>query len=267
MVSVLTQMIWRRRLTLMWWCLALIAVDVLFVIAFPPIRNNESLNKTFADLSPSVQSLLGLGGGTPITSPVGYLNSQFYANTLPIVYLVFAIGLAAWTVAGDEAGGRLELLLANPVSRVRVAAERALALVLMLLGIALVCGGALAAMAPIVALDRGLPLYRIVLASVASALLALAFAAVAFAVGAGTGRRNSAISTAAVAAVFGYVLEGVAGQVSALHPLRLFNPWHWMLSTDPLGHGVSWQAFLLPLGVTVALFSLGAIGLARRDLR
>jgi ABC-2 type transport system permease protein len=260
-------MIWRRRLSLLWWSVALIGVDILFVLAFPPIRNNSDLNKTFSDLSPGVQALLGLSKDTLITSPVGYLNSQFYANTLPIVLLVFAIGLAAWAIAGDEAAGTLELLLANPVSRTRVAVARALALVLMLLGVAVVCGGALASMAPLVRLDEGLPLHRIVLAAIASGLLALVFAAVTFAVGAASGRRTTAIGSAAAIVVFGYVLEGVAQQVGFLHPVRLINPWHWMLSTDPLGRGASWEAFLLPLAVSAALFALGVLAFAHRDLR
>ncbi len=267
MLSILGQMVFRRRFSLMWWSLSLIAVDALYVLAYPPLRNNASLDKTFSNLSPSTQTLLGLSDGTLITSPVGYLNSQFYANVLPIVLLIFAVGLATWAVAGDEAAGTLELLLANPVSRVRVAAGRIAAMLAMLLALTLVCGGALAAMAPLVALNEGLPLYRIITATVASALLALVFAALAFTIGAATGRRGTAIAVSVTVAVFGYILEGVAQQVGFLHPVRLLNPWHWMLSSDPLGHGGSWQAFVLPLVVSAVLFALGAIRFASRDLR
>jgi ABC-2 type transport system permease protein len=267
MLSTLAQMIRRRRFSLFWWSAGLIGLDVLYVIAFPPLRDNAALDKTFSNLSPGVKTLLGLAGGSPITSPIGYLNSQLYANVLPVVLLVFATGLAAWSVAGDEAAGMLELLLANPVSRARVAAGRAVALVLMLLGLTLVCGGALAAMAPLVALDRGLPLDRIVAAAVASSLLSLVFAAVTFAVGAATGRRAIAIGVAAALTVLGYVLEGIAHQVAFLRPARLVNPWHWMLSTDPLSRGFSWQAFLLPAAVSLALFAAGTVRFVARDLR
>jgi ABC-2 type transport system permease protein len=144
MLSVLGQTIRRRRYSLLWWCAGLIALDALYAIAFPPLRDNAALNKTFSNPSPGVKTLLGLAGGSPITSPIGYLNSQLCANVLPIVLLVFATGLAAWSVAGDEASGMLELLLANPVGRARVAGGRAVGIVVMLLGLTLVCGGALA---------------------------------------------------------------------------------------------------------------------------
>jgi hypothetical protein len=143
-----------------------------------------------AGLPPGVQRLLGLGGQTTLTSPVGYLNSQFFANLLPVMLLVFAVGMAAWAISGDEAAGTLELLLANPVSRARVAAERAGAL-LLLATLTAVCAAALLATAPAVGLDKGLPAGRLLAASVACALLALVYAAVAFAVGAATGSRRS----------------------------------------------------------------------------
>ncbi len=54
----------------------------------------------------------------PLTSPAAEPIRMWHV--LPIVLLVFAIGLAAWSISGDETSGSLELLLANPLSRVRV---------------------------------------------------------------------------------------------------------------------------------------------------
>jgi ABC-2 type transport system permease protein len=262
-LSVLGQTFKGRRLALLWWSIGLVG---LYVLAFPTLRHNEALDKTFAHLSPSVKTLLGLGDGNSITSPVGYLNSQLYANVLPMILLVFSVALAAWSIAGDESSGTLELLLANPISRTRVAAARALAIVAMPLALSLVCGVALEAMAPLVALDHGVPLGRIALAAVANALLALVFAAVAFAIGAATGRRTIAICASAGLTVLGYVLVGIAQQVSVLRPLKAVNPWHWMLTTDPLAQGFGWEAFLLPITVSAVLFAIGTMRFASRDL-
>jgi ABC-2 type transport system permease protein len=266
MLSVLGQTFRGRRLALLWWSIGLVGLDVLYVVAFPTLRHNAALDKTFADLSPRVKTLLGLGDGNSITSPVGYLNSQLYANVLPMILLVFSVALAAWSIAGDEASGTLELLLANPISRTRVALARTLAVVAMQLGLSLVCGVALEAMAPLVALDHGVPAGRIALAAIASALLALVFAAVAFAIGAATGRKTIAIGAGAGAAVLGYALVGVAQQVSVLRPLRAVNPWHWMLAADPLGQGFGWEAFLLPIMVSAGFFAIGTIRFVSRDL-
>ena len=226
MLPVLTHALWRRRVSLAWWALAVAGTCVLLAVAYPTVRDNNELDKTFAHLPPGVEALLGLSGGNRLSSPAGYLDSQFFANILPVMLLVFAIGLAAWTVAGDESAGSLELLLANPVSRVRVAVARLAAVVLLLAGLAAVCVGALVALAPATGMTKGLPVTRVAAATIAAGLFALTFATVAFAVGAATGSRPAALGAAAALAVAGYVLEGLSQQIHALHPVGAVNPWH-----------------------------------------
>ncbi len=267
MLAVLRQVIRRRRLGTLWWSLGLIGFAALLAVAYPTVRGNRALDQTFAGLPPGVQAALGLDPGSGLTSPVGYLNSQYFANILPALFLVFAIGLAAWSIAGDEAGGTLELLLANPVSRGRVAAERAGALVALLAVLTAVSAATLVLLDPVVGLDKGLAGDRVVAATVASALLALTFAAVAFCVGASTGRRSLALAVSATLAVAGYVIEGLAAQAPGLRPIRAASPWHWALGSAPLRHGLTWESWLLPLAVSLALFVLGAAVFARRDLR
>jgi ABC-2 type transport system permease protein len=210
--------------------------------------------------------LTGLDPGTVLTARSGYLNSQYFATVLPAVYLIFGIGIAAWTVAGDEESGTLELLLVNPVSRVRVALARAAGVVVLLAILALASLAALAVLAPPFLTD-GLGLAQMAAATVATALLALTFASMTFLVGAASGRRSLAISVSAALAVAGFVIEGVAAQVEVLQPIRAISPWHWALGADPLRNGLTWQSGLLPLGVSLLLLLSGAFVLGQRDLR
>jgi ABC-2 type transport system permease protein len=257
----------RRRASLIWWVLGMVGMVGLLAVAYPTVRDNSELDRTFADLPPGVLAILGLGEGDLLTSPVGYLNSQFFANVLPVMLLIFAVGVAAWSVSGDEAAGTLELLLANPVGRVRVALERVVAMVVLLAGLTLVCAATLAVLAPSTGLDDGLPAARMLAATVACALLALAFAAMAFAVGAATGSRPLALGVASAGAAGGYLVEGLSQQVPALRPLRVVNPWHWLLDGDVLNQGLGWDAWGPPVIATVALVAAGTAGFARRDLR
>jgi ABC-2 type transport system permease protein len=266
MLTVLRQVLWRRRISTLWWSLGLAGFAALLALAYPTVRDNSELDKTFAGLPPGVQAALGLDPGSPLTSPVGYLNSQYFANVLPVMLLVFGIGLAAWCISGDEAAGTLELLLSNPVSRIRVAAERAGALVVLLAILTLVSAGTVAVLAPAVGLSKGLGVGQIVAATAATGLLALTFAALAFAVGAASGRRSIAISTASAVALVGFVIEGLAAQVKLLQPLREASPWHWLLGTDPLRNGLTWHAWVFPLTVSLVFFVIGSEVFARRDL-
>ena len=266
MPNVLIQVIWRRRFSLLWWSLGILGADGLLAVAYPTVRDNNELDKTFAGLPSGVQAALGLQAGA-LTSPAGYLNSQYFANVLPILLLVFAIGLGAWAISGDEGGGTLELLLSNPISRTRVSIERAEALVLALGALTAVAALGLVALAPLTGLNRGLGSDRIVEATVATGLLALTFAAVAFATGAATGSRGVAISAASAVTIALFMIEGLAEQVKVLRPIREASPWHWLLGTDPIRSGLLWESWLLPVAVSVAVAIGGTIAFTRRDLR
>jgi ABC-2 type transport system permease protein len=266
MLPVLTHALWRRRISVVWWALGVAGMCALLAVAYPTVRDNTELDKTFANLPAGVQGLLGLSGGNLLSSPTGYLDSQFFANILPVMLLVFAIGVAAWSVAGDETAGSLELLLANPISRVRTALARLGALVLLLGILAVVCVVTLIVLAPATGMNKGLPSGHVAAATVAATLLALTFAAVAFAVGAATGNRPAALAAAAALAVAGYVLEGLSGQIHALHPVAVVNPWHWLLAGDPLRHGLTWHTWLLPVIASMLLAVIGLPRLTRRDL-
>jgi hypothetical protein len=96
--------------------------------------------------------------------------------------------------------------------------------------------------------------------------MGLAYAALAFALGASGAGRPAALAMAGAVAVVGFVLEGLGQVVTALRPVRNAMPWHWLLSADPLAHGATWQAIAWPLALAVVLSSAGTAAFARRDL-
>lgn len=266
MIEVFVNVLWRRRTSLLWWSVGVLAADALLAVAYPTVRDNTELDQTFAGLPPGVQAALGLQAGA-ITSPAGYLNSQYFANLLPILLLVFAIGLAAWSIAGDEAAGTLELLLSNPVTRTGVASGRFAGVATEIAALTAVAALGLVVLAPFTGLTDGLPAVRMLEASLATGLLALTFAAVAYAVGAASGSRGLAISIAAALAVGLFIVEGLAAQVPPLRPLREASPWHWLLGTDPIRRGLLWQSWVLPLATSAVVAVAGTAAFVRRSLR
>ena len=54
MVPVLTQARWRRRISLAWWAVGVAGMCALLAVAYPTVRDNSELDKTFANLSPGV---------------------------------------------------------------------------------------------------------------------------------------------------------------------------------------------------------------------
>ena len=53
-----------------------------------------------------------------------YLNGELFSFMTPLFVMIFAIGLAAAQIAGEEENGTLSLLLAYPVSRDRLLAQK-----------------------------------------------------------------------------------------------------------------------------------------------
>lgn len=264
---VLGQMVAARRRSTLWWSVGVALLVVLVVGAYPSVRDSSQGFDDYLDSLPEgVVDLLGAQTG--LASPAGYLNSQMYANIFPLLLVVLGIGAASWSVAGSEGEGTLEMLLANPVSRVRVALER-LAGVLVLTGVVALVGTVVtAALLPLVDLT-GLPAGAVWAAGLGAWTLALSFAAVSFAVGAATGSKSLALGSGSAAAAGTYVLFGLTAFVSAVEPLRWVCPWFWFLDADPLGgvDGRFWlQAVLLPLAVAAVCAAAGTARLARRDV-
>jgi hypothetical protein len=121
----------RRRSTL-WWIGGLLALVLFTVALYPSTKGQSSFDQVIADLPEGFKALIGYEAGVPLTSPPGYLHARLFAGLAPLVVLVFGIGAGAQAIGGSEDAGTLEPLLANPVTRRRVAAECYLAVVALL---------------------------------------------------------------------------------------------------------------------------------------
>jgi ABC-2 type transport system permease protein len=252
------------RRALVWWSLGLVGLVALTVSVFPSIRDDPSLNRTLRELPESVKNLFSFGGQFDLTSPAGYLGSRLFSFIVPLLLVIAAVGAGARGLAGEEEGGTLDLLLANPVSRGRLTVEKlcALAVELAVLGLVLWLSLLVATSEVDMAISAG----HLAAATAAAVLLALGFGAIALAVGGATGRRATAIGTAAAAAVASYLVNSLAPQVDALTGLQKATPFYYYAAHDPLRHGLdAWHALFL-VAVAVAASVLAPLLFDRRDL-
>ena len=257
-----------RRRSFLWWSLGMLLTVGLTVALWPSVRGQEQFEDLMRDLPPAVQALFGTHEGIPFISPAGYLHSRLFSSLLPLLLLVFGIGLGARAVGGAEEDGTLELVLAHPVSRARVAFERSAAMVVLILGLTTVALAALVAAAPAVGLLDGVDLSRVVGAGAALVALTLLHAALAFTAGCASGRRGIASAVAGAVAVAGYLLVGLtAAAAEAPAALRWLSPWHWYLDRNLLVDAPPATATLVPLALGLALAAAGGWRFVHRDLR
>jgi ABC-2 type transport system permease protein len=259
--NVYAKTLWDARRSLLGWALAISAVAVMYA-AFWPTVNTPQMQQALGNYPEGVLEALNYDD---LTSPAGYLASSVYGLLVPLLVAVFAIAFGTRAVAGDEEAGTLDLLLAHPVSRTRLALQRfaalttALALVGALLWLAMVAIAGPAELAGVTAAEFAAATTQLV-------LFGACLGALAFAAGAATGRKTLALGISAGVAVLAYLANGVFPQLDGLAWTRAMSPWHWYLGGEPLKNGLQTGDALLLLAVTAVLVAAGSWSFNRRDI-
>ena len=260
------QMLRERRRSLLAWIVGVGLLMVLMAAVYPSVRDSGDVFEEYMEQLPeSFAEAFGLAGAS-ITSPEGYLVSQLYSNIYVIILLVLGFGMAAWAIAGSEAEGTLEMALANPVRRVSVALGRVLAMAVALIAVNAVGHVVLAAYAPVVGLDEGLPAWAFAAAFAVSMAFVAVHVALTFAVGAATGRKGWAIGAGAGLALVGFLVNAMAGVAEVFEAARDFSPWYWMLRENLLTSAPGLLSLGLPLALSAVLVAVGTWVFNRRDL-
>jgi ABC-2 type transport system permease protein len=262
--EVLVETLRERRRSLVWWTVGLVGLIGLTVAFYPSIRDDPALSDYANDLPESLRALFA-GGELDLASPVGYLNSQVFALTAPLVFLVFAIGAGSGGVAGEEERGTLDFLLAHPVRRRDYVLQRFLALGAFVGALTAVLAASVALGSRLVDLEIGFG--KLLAASVSVGLLTLFFGTVALAVGAVRPGRAQAIAIASGLAVAAWLLDGLAQAVGALDQVRALSPYYQALGRSPLREGAPWTGWVILVAATIVLVGAATAGLERRDLR
>lgn len=251
------------RRPIAWWSLGLAGLVALIVAVYPSVSGNADMSRLVDEYPEALKAFMAFGGELDYGTPVGYLGGELFSMMVPLLLLVAAIGAAAGAIAGEEERGTLELLLANPVSRRRVALEKLAVVAVEIVVFGVVLLASLAVGVAATGMDVGLG--ALASATAAAVLLALAFGAVAFLLGAAGGRRGRAVAVAAALAVATYVLNALASIVDVLGPARWVSPFFHYGAGDPLRNGLSWHAAVLA-AVALAAGALSLPAFERRDV-
>jgi ABC-2 type transport system permease protein len=259
--TIVTKSLWEARRSLVGWTLSVSAVATMYA-AFWPTINTPQMQQAMASYP---KALLEAMNYTDLTSAAGYVGSAVYGLLVAALVTVFTIAKGARAVAGEEEEGLLDLLLAHPVGRGQVALQRFAALVVEMVVIAVVLWLAMVAISGPAKLE-GITAGNYAAACLQLTLFGLAIGSVAFAVGAATGKRGWAVSTASAVAVLGYLANGVFPQFEPLSWTRDVTPWNWYLGGAPLRHGLQVADCGLLLAMTVVFVTAGTWVFTRRDV-
>lgn len=262
--SVLAKSLRDFRRGFVWWALGITGYVAMIVSVYPTIRDNEEMKQLIEQYPEALKAFFSFGGQFDFTSAAGYLGGELFSLMVPLLFLVAAVGSGAASVAGEEERGTLDLLLATPLPRWRVALDKLVAMTLEVAALGVVLWLALWVGAQV--FSMGISGANLAAATVGSALLAISYGAIAFMLGAGTGRKALAIGVAIAAAVAAYLVNSLAALVDALVPLQKASPFYHYAVTDPLRHGLALDHMLFLVAVTVAAAAVGIVLFERRDV-
>lgn len=249
-----------QRRALIGWSIGIAALVGLEAALWPSMRDMPGIQELLAGYPEPLRKLFKL---EDLISGTGFMNAELFSVMLPLLFLVYAIGRGARSIAGEEEAGTLDVLLVTPVSTTRLLLTQAAALAASLFALGAVLF--VVTLSSSAVLGLGIQAGDLAWATLAVALLALEFGWLALAIGAVTGRRAWAIAGASVAAVFAYVLY-IAGQlVEAIEPWQVLSPFHQALEGGPLGAGFRLEYGWLPV-VAAAVVAASLPLFDRRDI-
>lgn len=249
-----------------WWSLGMFFGVASIVGLWPSVKGNTDVEDIVRNLPTGLRAAIGIEDGIGLSTAPGYLQARLFSTVLPIILIIYAIGLGARVIGGAEEDGTLQLVVVAPVTRRRAAVERFGASKVLVLWLVAVGFVSTLAIGSAVEIFDGVSIARVAVDMIALTELTLLFLAIAFAAGAATGRRAPAISVASGVAVGTYVLHGLAASAEVIRPARILSPWWWFLDRNLLVHDPTFLSVMLPALLAGIVFAYGVIAFERRDL-
>ncbi|WP_406271530.1 ABC transporter permease [Nocardia sp. NBC_00881] len=258
--DIYTQTISDNRRPLIAWSAGITAVGLMYAGFYPQVSGG-GMADTVQNYPEAMREALRLDD---MSSAAGYLGSSVFGLLLPLLAMIFGVTFGARAIAGDEESGYLDLLLAYPISRIRLALQRFAALVTGATAIGLLVLLGMLAIRSSADLDS-ISVGEFAAQCLNLTLLAITFGALAIGLGAATGRRGPVLAGAAAIGVLTYAAHSLGGVIGA-EWLEYLSPFHYYIGGEPLRNGIQWADAAILFAISAILVTAGLTRFDRRDL-
>ncbi len=250
---------WRAGLG---WAIAFVLLVVSTVAFWPAFKGSTALDQALQTLPAGVLEAFGLQN---FASPAGYLRGGLYEVIVPLMFAAAGVLFANSAISAEEDAGRLELFLAQPVTRRAFLTGRSLAVLAWLLALGIIV--LLSQLVSDSVFDLEIATDRIVDTVVLCALLGGFYAAIAIAVAGGFARPGFVLAVGLVLALVGYLVAALLPLSDVLEPWSHLSPWDWALGGDPLVNATEPWRYAALVVPTIVLVLAGITAFDRRDIR
>lgn len=253
----------RRKMYMVWWSVGIVVLTAFTVLAYGSIKSQaDQLNKAFAGLTSSAGSFFGT---SDMFSPNGYLNSQLFYITLPILFIILAVTLSSSLTAKEERHHTMELLLSRPISRSQLLLGKILAadIIVAILGLVTAVCIIVCSLAVKLDISGG----YILLTTLCMTLFAGAFGAIAFMLyAANTLTQRAAAAVAILLSLGGYIITSIGSMVHGLAWLAKLFPYHYYNPGEILNGHVSTGFIIYIAALYIVALVVALLGFRRRDI-
>ena len=250
---------WRGLLA---WSVGLAAITIVQLSVYPSVRESSAEMDTLLKNWPDV--FQGMFSFEDYTTGPGFLNVELFSMMVPLVLIAVAVSWGASATADEERNGTADILLTLPVSRTSVIVTKMLAAIGALVVLALVTAAVIALGGPMVEIE--IPFATLLRACLGSALLGLVFGAVAFLLGALTGKRAVSMGVAIGLALASFLVKSLSSMVDTFDAINPYNPFTWALHGNPLIDALQPSSAAWLALTSVALLVAAVLAFQRRDI-
>jgi len=262
MVRLLLQELRFRRGAIIGWGFGLCFFPVVYVGLYPSFAEQMASFQEMMDLA--IYQALGIS----MASFEAYMASTV-TNLIPVILCIYAVLNGTGTLAGEEDGGRLEMIVALPIPRWQIVAVKAVALGVGLLVILAITssGAALTLVALGDQVESVVTPLDLFLALLAAWPLVMAFGLISLFLGAFAPDRRTASMIATVVVIGSYLASNLAGMVSSLEAIEGLFLFHYYEATgQALEAGQEPANMLILLAVGLVAFALAVLFFQRRNI-
>ena len=252
--------VWLRG-QILGWGLGIAALGLILVPFYDPEILEDYL-KMAESLPPEFLAFFG-GDISILTTPEGFLGMYGF-SMLPVIIGIFAVIVGSGLFASDEESGRLDLIVAHPVSRTGLFWGRLLAFVGATVAILFLGWLGFSVLLGVSSLgtswgEMALPFLPLLAQTLIYGTLALLFSMVLPA-------RRLAAMAAGIVMVASYFISSMGSLNENLDLIARFLPYHYFQGSDAMS-GLNMTWFLGLLAVSALLALLAWWRFERRDIR
>ena len=267
MFEVFARIIKDRRTSLISYVVGSVVFVEMYLALFPALRDQaETLSKLLEAYPKGLMSAFGFDDTAAFFSTVeNYMSTEYFSFFWPILAIILLLSFALSMIVAEVEKGTIELVLAQPISRLKIFFARYLA---GLMSFAIFSGVSIYSIVLFSALhgfDYKLPNY-LTIWGVSFLFGTAVFSIACFFSALFSERGKATFATAAILLIM-YALNIISGLKESLSDLKYFSFFHYLNAPQVLGRNqVVDFSFVVFGGVIVVFTAAAALRFNRRDI-